>query len=126
MAQLEAKKAEIKDENSMEGEEILELIRLQVEACNFKLTFESNDNSKMITQGDICINVLNARNLNGWLSKTDEFSISNVKFTANGKILECVVDDIYKVYFYLLSKQEMKNMPSWSKTNATIAGMCWL
>lgn len=123
ICKLQAKKEELKN-NPKAVDAINNIIQSRWRQVSLTLVFDCIDESKMITKDDICFNLLNARYLKGWLNETRKFKISDIK-TINGKILEFIADNQYKVYLYLVSKQQIKNMPEWSKNNDTVAGVLY-
>lgn len=121
MAQWTAEKESLKSTDIRRSNKLCEILQLQRKRVEMDLVFESKEKNKMITQGDICHNFLNARHVKGWL-KASTIKIDDLKSSGESKIYQFIMNRIYKVYFYLLSKQEIEKMPQWCKTNTTVAG----
>ena len=84
-----------------------------------KIHFQSNDKNKTIMKEDISLYVLNARYLKECLNGNK--NITNLK-QRNG-VFEFIYKKKITMVLHLLSKQELTQMPSWSKNKDTQAGM---
>ena len=117
-----------KEQNNQEAlKQLEETITEKEKIVKNDLEFKSMDKNLYLRHDDICCNVLNARNayesLESISSKSGKYdkSIENVEIS--NKVVKFTYNKAYRVYLFIYSKQQMKQLPHWCKTPKTKAGM---